>query len=136
MTVRDKFHDIVKQALIRENWIITDDPLHLRYGGVDTFIDLAAELIAAEKDDLKVAIEIKSFLSDSTTYEFHAAVGQFINYRIILNELEPQRVLYLAVPVDVYNDFFLGRFAQTIIMQTNLKIMTYDTEKGNIKWIS
>jgi hypothetical protein len=33
MTARDKFHHIVRQALIQEGWTITNDPLQLRYGG-------------------------------------------------------------------------------------------------------
>jgi hypothetical protein len=92
--------------------------------------------MAAQKDSRKIAVEVKSFLGDSTTYEFHAAVGQFINYRIILGELEPDRMLYLAVPEDVYDTFFASRFAQTIIAQTNLKIIAYNSEEESIRWIN
>jgi hypothetical protein len=38
--------------------------------------------------------------------EFHTALGQFLNYRSALKLVEPERVLYLAVPEDVYNEFF------------------------------
>ena len=56
MAARDVFHEMVKQALIQDGWCITDDPLRIRYGGVDTYIDLGAEkLIAAEKADQKIA---------------------------------------------------------------------------------
>ena len=37
--------------------------------------------------------------------EFHNAIGQFINYRIILSELHPGRILYLAVPAEIYHTF-------------------------------
>ncbi len=48
---RDLFHDIVRVALEKDGWIITNDPLTIRCGGVDIQIDLGLEkLIAAEKD--------------------------------------------------------------------------------------
>jgi propionyl-CoA carboxylase alpha chain len=47
MAARNKFHYVVKEG---DGWIITDDPLQLHYGGVDVYVDLAAErLIAAGK---------------------------------------------------------------------------------------
>ena len=132
MPARDKFHYVVKEALIRDGWTITDDPLQLHYGGVNVYVDLAAErLIAAEKADQKIAVEVKSFLGDSTTYEFHNAVGQFINYRIILS------ALYLAVPAEIYHTFFEGQFAQVIIHQTALKMIVYQSEEEVIeRWIN
>ncbi|PPJ64743.1 hypothetical protein CUN59_03375 [Cuspidothrix issatschenkoi CHARLIE-1] len=85
MTAKDKFHDAVKNALIKEGWMITNDPLFIQFGGVDLYVDLGAEkMLAAEKDNQKIAVEIKSFLGDSTISEFHQALGQLLNYRLIL----------------------------------------------------
>ncbi len=59
---KNLFHDVVKIALIKDGWQITDDPLFLKVGGVDFFIDLGAEkLLAAERDGKKIAVEIKAF---------------------------------------------------------------------------
>jgi hypothetical protein len=53
MAARDVFHEAVKQALIADGWTITDDPLIVRLGSIDMFIDLGGEkLIGAEKDDM------------------------------------------------------------------------------------
>ena len=138
MPAHDKFHHVVKEALIRDGWTITDDPLQLHYGGVDMYVDLAAErLIAAEKANQKIAVEVKSFLGDSTTYEFHNAVGQFINYRIILSKLQTERALYLAVQTEIYHSFFEGQFAQAIIQHTALKIIVYQSDTEVIEqWIN
>lgn len=77
MAARDKFHTAVKQALIKEQWSITHDPLNLKFGEYDQVqIDLGAEkVLAAEKDGEKIAVEIKSFLSDSSIFDFHVALG-------------------------------------------------------------
>jgi len=134
MSARDRFHQAVIQALIRDGWTITDDPLRLEFAGVD----LAAEkLIAAEKSDRKIAVEVKSFLSESTTYEFHAVVGQFVNYRIILEYCQPDRMLYLAVPKEVWHTFFETKFAQVIVRHTELKIVVFDPKQEIIEtWIN
>ncbi len=82
---RDIFHDAVRKGLEKEGWVITDDPLRIEAGGADMQIDLGAEkVIAAEKGEEKIAIEIKSFIGASNISEFHMAVGQFINYRVAL----------------------------------------------------
>ena len=70
----------------------------------------------------KIAVEVKSFLGYSTISEFHAAVGQFINYRSILEEEQPEIILYLAIPTDVYTTFFQLPFTQKIIKQNKIQL--------------
>lgn len=43
MAARDSFYDAVKQALLKEEWVITGDPLIIKIGKVKLEIDLAAE---------------------------------------------------------------------------------------------
>jgi len=138
MSARDRFHELVKTALEKEGWVITHDLYHIDLGFVDFYIDLGAELLlAATKDDKKIAIEIKTFLAASTISEFHTAIGQFINYRIALEDDDPERRLYLAVPLDVYKRFFRYPFIQTVIVRNKIPLLVYDTEKQEIaEWIS
>jgi len=66
MPERDIFHDAVKNALIKDEWTITNDPFFVQFGGVDMYADLGAEKIfAAEKDGQKIVVEIKSFVGTS-----------------------------------------------------------------------
>ena len=134
---KDKFHHAVKNALIKEEWTITDDPLFLQFGGVDLFVDLGAEkMIAAQKDNRRIAVEIKSFLGASLISEFHTALGQLMSYRLALKQKDPQRALYLAVPLDVYNTFFKLEFSQVAIEDYQLKLIVYDQdEEVIIRWI-
>lgn len=135
---RDLFHYIVRSALEKDGWVITDDPLSIRYGGVDIQIDLGAEkLLAAEKGTEKIAVEIKNFVSASKISEFHTALGQFINYRTALRLEDPERILYLAVPSVIYKDFFNLPFTQIIVNENKLKLIIYDVDKEEIaEWIS
>ncbi|MBO0861158.1 MAG: hypothetical protein J2P21_22265 [Chloracidobacterium sp.] len=59
-------HDHVRRALENGGWTITDDPFGLKWGSATLQIDLGAErLIAAEKIDQNIAVEIKSFVGRS-----------------------------------------------------------------------
>ena len=89
MAAKDIFHEAVRKGLEKEGWVITNDPLKLQVGGVEMYVDLGAEkIIAAEKDGEKIAVEIKSFIGPSNISEFHTAIGQFINYRVALNDIK------------------------------------------------
>ncbi len=126
--------DIFKNALIKEGWIITDDPLYLDYGGVDMYVDLGAEkLIAAEKNQQKIAVEIKTFNRPSLISEFHGALGQFLNYRLVLENIEPEREIYLAISEDVYETFFTLIFTQKAIEKYQMKLIVYDINQEVIK---
>lgn len=135
---KDKFHDAVKNALIKEGWTVTDDPLFLQFGGVDLFVDLGAEkVIAAQKENQKIAVEIKTFLGYSVVSDFHLAVGQVMNYRLILQRDEPDRILYLAVPLDIYETFFKLEFTQLAIATYQFKIIVYNTDDEVVlQWIN
>ncbi|MHC5916116.1 MAG: XisH family protein [Nostoc sp.] len=123
---KDLFHQAVKQALIKDGWTITSDPLIIRIERVKLEIDLAAEKVfAAEKDEQKIAVEVKSFINPSVITDFHNALGQFLNYRLALEMTEPDRILYLAVPIDIFNTFFQERFTQAAISHYALKIIGY-----------
>ena len=127
---KDLFHQAVKNALVKEQWLITADPLKIKIDGVKLEIDLAAEkVIAAEKQGRKIAVEIKSFLNTSAITDFHAALGQFLNYRLALQMTEANRVLYLAVPLETFTSFFQERFVQEAVKLYQILLVVYDPEK-------
>jgi hypothetical protein len=128
---------LFRVALEKEGWEITHDPLTPRVDAVtDLHIDLGAEmLIAADKEGEKIAIEIKSFLGQSAVNDFHGALGQFINYRYALADLEPDRKLYLAISLATYEGIFDRRFIQSVVKRAEVSLLVYDNEKEVIvKW--
>lgn len=138
MAARDLFHEVVKVALQKENWMVTDDPLRVEVGGANFEIDLGAErLLAAEREGVKIAVEIKTFLGDSLITDYHAALGQFLNYRLALELSDPDRKLYLAVPATVHEAFFQREFLQISVERYQIYRIIYDPIKEVIlQWIS
>lgn len=133
MSARDTVHNAVRSALEKDGWTITHDPLTIKVGGLDFYIDLGAErLFAAQKAGQTIAVEIKSFLGASDVTEFHLALGQTLNYRSALRKTQPERVLYLAIPFDAYRDFFTREFIQDVIAEHQIKLLIFDTVKEEI----
>ena len=136
---KDVFHQQVKNALIKDGWNITHDPLTIRISeAIKLQIDLAAETtIAAERDSEKIAVEIKSFVGDSDISAFHTALGQYLNYCQALEEQEPDRNVYLAIPLETYQDFFQLPFIQRALRRYQVQLIIYDPKLEEIKqWIS
>ena len=134
---RDRFHGTVRRALEQEGWTITADPYIVRFDRTAIEIDLAAQqFLTAERLEQKIAVEVKSFLGPSRMYDFHLALGQFLTYRLALEPHDPARLLYLAVPVDAYEQVFLGAMAQRIIRQYHVYLLIFDPLREAItQWI-
>lgn len=138
MAAKDRFHVVVRRALEKEQWVITDDPLKIEIGGAKLEIDLGAEqILAAERAGEKIAVEIKSFLGDSPITDYHAALGQFLNYRLALELSEPDRSLYLAIPAAVHQAFFQREFAQLSVERYQIRRLIYNpVQEVIVQWIS
>lgn len=136
MPAKDAFHEVVKIALQKDGWQITHDPYTLQAGTLELYIDLGAEkVVAAQKDGQKIAVEIKSFIGPSKISEFYTALGQFISYRAALQQQEADRILYLAVPSNVYDSFFTMGFIQSLLKQNQVHIVIYNTaEEAIAQW--
>lgn len=127
MPARDIYHAAVRAALVKDGWTVTHDPLRLAWGGRDLFVDLGAErLLAAERQGESVAVEIKSFVGASDVAELELAVGQFVVYRTVLSELDPERVLFLAVPERVWATVFAEPLGQLLRQHNDLHLLVFD----------
>ena len=137
MSAKDAFHEVVKSALQRDGWLITHDPYPLQAGTFDLAIDLGAEkVIAAEREGMKIAVEIKSFLGPSKISEFYRALGQFIAYRAALGVQDTKRVLYLAISSNIYEGFFITPFIQGLIEQNQMLLLIYNIDGEVIeRWL-
>lgn len=138
MPAKDLFHNTVKTSLEKDGWIVTDENLFIKIDKIEFYIDLAAErILVAEKAGQKIAVEVKSFIGVSVVTEFHTALGQFLNYRSALRKKEPLRILYLAVSLDVYDDFFQSSFIQEVIAEHQLKMLIFEPQREEVVlWIN
>jgi hypothetical protein len=135
MPAKDTYHGAVRNALTKDGWTITDDPYRLTWGKRDLYVDLGAErFLAAEKKDRFIAIETKSFLNESPVSDLEEAVGQFVVYRSIMEETEPSRELFLAIP-SASADILDEPLGQLLLRKHLVQAFSFDPDKEVIvRW--
>ncbi len=147
MPQRDNIHSIVKQAITKDGWEITDDPFVISYGERFLFVDLGAtesntskqltaRFIGAKRQNSRIAIEIKEFRGRSAIADLEQAIGQYTLYQLLLNQVDPERAIYLAITDITYEEIFSEPIGQLVISDLPMKLLIVDTEKAEVKqWI-
>ena len=82
-------------------------------------------------------MEVKSFIGASKIQDLKEALGQYDIYRYLLEEIAPDRKLYMAVSKVAYNTFFTQDVTQLILNKHQLPIIVADIEIEEIvQWIN
>jgi hypothetical protein len=75
-------------------------------------------------------------LSPSPVTDLEEALGQYILYSKILEEQEPERILYLAVSFEVFREIFSEEIGQLLLRKINWQIIVFNQEKEEVvQWI-
>ncbi|MCP2732227.1 XisH family protein [Limnofasciculus baicalensis] len=144
MPTRDRIHDTVKQALIKDGWEITDDPYIIDYGERILYADLGiadgrqinGKFLGVQSGKSRIIIEIKEFRGRSKIADLEQAIGQYVLYRLLLAKIAPSREIYLAVPTTVYEEIFSEEIGQVVINDLPMKLLVVQLETEEVKqWI-
>jgi hypothetical protein len=137
MPARDQNHNSVRTALERAGWVITHDPYNIGFEQDVLVLDLAAErTLAAEKGSERIAVEIKAFGNPSVLYDFHAALGQYLNYQMALEIADPERLLFLAVSSNVYQRLYERAVPPAALKRHKVRVLVYnELEEVIVQWI-
>ena len=80
------------------------------------------------------------YTNDTTGHDissFHTALGQYLNYCQALEEQEADRIVYLAIPVTTYQDFFQLPLIQRSLKRYQVRLIIYNPKLEVIsQWIS
>lgn len=134
----------MRNALAKDGWEITDDPYIVAYGERFLFIDLAAELFSengeaqgqifgAERDEQRIAVEIKTFRGKSVIQDLEQAVGQYVIYRLLLNRVDTTRQLYLAVTDVVFDEVFREPIGAMLTQDLPMQLIVINVEDEEVK---
>ncbi|HSK03407.1 MAG TPA: element excision factor XisH family protein, partial [Kofleriaceae bacterium] len=134
---RDMYRAAVKQALIKDGWTITHDPLTLSFGVHNLYVDLGAErVLAAERDGEQIAVEIRSFVGHSEVADMEQALGQYLLSRSLLQRQEPGRRLVLAVPVDAFETILRTELGRAVREDYALSMLVFEADQEVIRqWL-
>ena len=76
-------------------------------------------------------------MANSPVRDLQEAVGQFVVYRALLAQTEPDRTLYLAVSTSVYDSVLSEPLGQLVAAEVCLRVLVFDPhEQKVIKWIN
>ena len=68
--------------------------------------------------------------------ELHSVVGQYLNYFLGLKRAEPDRILYIALPQNIYEKLENLPLLADLRTAINLKFITFDIDNQEIiSWI-
>ena len=83
-------------------------------------------MIATEKDLVRIAVEVKTFIGLSDLHALENAVGQFAFYRSLMTRVDPERQLYLAVPQSVREGLLQEPIARPVLEDLNITVLAFD----------
>ena len=133
----DLHHNTVKNALVKDGWTVTHDPFTIKLDDLKLYVDLAAEKAVSMADTQQtIAVEIKVFGGLSFITEFEKAVGQYRIYRQFLEDLFPERQLYLAVALSAFEGAFQLPSIKAIVRKQEIRLLIFNAETEEIvQWI-
>jgi hypothetical protein len=135
---KDRIHEAIRNALVKDGWTITDDPYRIEYEDADVYADLRVEKGADGEPRRRVlVIEIKEFTGPSPMNRLEEALGQYQVYRSYLRQTAPDEQLYLAVDKPSYDVLFSRRSFQRIVMDYALALLIVDVLREEVaEWIN
>ncbi|NEQ97557.1 MAG: XisH protein [Cyanothece sp. SIO2G6] len=138
MPAKDRYHETVKNALIKDGWQITADPYPIKYEEVKLAADLSSQrTLSANRGTEYVVVEIKSFLAPSAMREFETALGQYLIYRTFLEVTHPDYRVYLAIGSTIYRTFFQRVAIQLILKKYQVSLLVVNLEQEEIEqWLT
>lgn len=75
-------------------------------------------------------------MSESLAYDFHEALGQYLEYRIGLGLQEPDRQVYLAISASRYDRIKKLMLPRLAMEQFQVSLVTFDViSKTIVQWI-
>lgn len=130
MPAKDAYHDIVVTALKKDGWLMVKEQLPLTISTRTLWVDIKAGKIAT--NDI-IIVEIKGFEKIRSPMDYlENVVGQYMVYRVILEEKHLNYPLYLAIPHQAYSSLFAEEIVKLIINKLDIKLLVFDTNLEEI----
>lgn len=133
MPAKDRYHDAVVRALVKNGWTITTEQMLVRFVERRLWIDIQA---AKASEQLVIVVEVKGFESMPSPVDYLAdAVGKYVIYLCALDYARLDARLYMVVPIVAYEGILNEEIGRRAIQKANIDIMVFDPEREDvIRW--
>ena len=136
MPAEDKIHPQVKNALIKDGWTITNEPYTIELEGEYLYADIGATRTIEQINIEMIVVEVKGFGQRSLMYALEEAFGQYQLYRKLLEVLQPEVKVYLAIPQSAYERLEKRAPFRFLMQRKEMSLIIVDTNKEEVvEWI-
>jgi hypothetical protein len=134
MPAKDRYHDTVKRALIKDGWTIEDEQFALTVDQRNLWIDLQA---SKGEPRLIILVEVKELAEvDSAVEALANALGKIQLYRLALNIADLTFPLFLAVSQASYSGILSETIGRRALDNEKIPLLVFDPELEEIvTWI-
>jgi XisH protein len=94
---------------------------------------MSSQFIGAKRDEQQLAIEIKGLQGRSVIAELEQAIGQYVLHRLLLTQVDPVRVMHLAISEQTYGEIFQEAIGQLVLNDLPLNLLVVDVEHSEVK---
>jgi len=132
----DTCHFQVARSLQKDGWQIVQNGVYVddEYTNA-VYVDIQAVQGSNGTLSRNIFVEAKCFSLPRKTPDLHRAIGQYVVYRVILDEEGFPEPLYLAVPNESFAEYFNARLLQ-VSKRYGIKLVVIDLEQERvIQWI-
>lgn len=136
MPAIDQCEPQVIRAFGKADWTVIQQPVSipLRPGYVHADLRLQHQ----QRQTNIIVVEVKCFPeSRSVRDEFYHAIGQYLFYRALLKARGDSSDLYLTVPHEVYQRFFMDNLIQSILEDDKIQVVVVNLADEEItQWVT
>lgn len=133
MPAKDRYHDRVKRALVKDSWTVTDEQVKLKVGERRLWIDLEA---SHNTRGTIILVEVKEMDTSSPVDDLANALGQYLMYRTGLESKNIRVPLYLAVSTITFQGILSEELGQLMIQRFKISLIVFDPSSEEIlQWI-
>jgi hypothetical protein len=129
LPAKDRYHDLLKNALIKDQWDITDEQVKLKIGDRRLWIDLEA---SHQTENRLILVEVKEMVSASQVDDLANSVGQYLMYRVALENKNIQIPLYMAVSTTTFQGILSEEIGQLLIDQFGISLIVFDPDNEEV----
>mgnify|MGYP000453943940 CR=1 FL=1 len=134
MPAKDRYHDTVKRALIKDGWTINDEQFTLTVEQRNLWID-----IQASKGDprLIVLVEVKELSDvDSPIEALANAAGKISMYRRAMEYSKLNFPLFLAISVESFEGILSEKIGELVLNHEQIPLVVFDpTQEVIVQWM-
>jgi len=134
MPAKDRYHDAVVHALVKDGWTITSEQVFIDFAERHLWVDIQA---AKALEKLTILVGVKGFENMPSPVDYlTSAVGKYVIYLSALDYAGLDTPLYMTVPIAAYEGILSEEIGRRTVRKANIRLMVFDPrEEEVVRWI-